>query len=264
MKQHANNDARQTIQDFGAQWQRFRGNDGYYACGDMFADVVGPFLTPKNFEDKYVVELGSGTGRIVSMMLKAGARQVTAVELSDAFYMLKEDFSREQAERITCVRAYAKNLPEGEHDLILSIGVMRHIPEPDPAIARAFQHLRPGGRILVWFYGREGNAAYLSLFLPLRKLTSLMPDVLLVMLSHVLTAFLSIYAGLCRVLPLPMRKYMLEVISRYPWRHRMLTVFDQLNPGYAKYYTRDEAEQLLKRAGFSTWKPTIGMVTAGR
>ncbi len=30
-----------------------------------------------------------------------------------------------------------------------------------------------------------------------------------------------------------------------------LTVFDQLNPTYAKYYTRDEAEALAAGAGFT-------------
>ena len=32
---------------------------------------------------------------------------------------------------------------------------------------------------------------------------------------------------------------------------RYLTVFDQLNPSYAKYYTEEEAGQLMKRAGFA-------------
>lgn len=70
-------------------------------------------------------------------------------------------------------------------------------------------------------------------------------------LSHILTAFLSVYAALCHVFPLLMRQYMRDVISRYPWRHRVLTVFDQLNPEYAKYYARQEAEALLERAGFA-------------
>jgi hypothetical protein len=28
-------------------------------------------------------------------------------------------------------------------------------------------------------------------------------------------------------------------------------IYDQLNPAYAKYYTRDEAQSLLERHGFS-------------
>ncbi|MBO6538856.1 MAG: class I SAM-dependent methyltransferase [Rhizobiaceae bacterium] len=240
-----------TITDFGDQWQRFRDNDGYYASNEMFADIVAPFLTPADFENSKVAELGSGSGRIVGMLLKAGASHVTAVEPSDAFYVLEENLGKAEGEQVTLIHDTAERLPEGEYDFVLSIGVIHHIPEPDPAIARAFGCLKKGGRVLIWLYGKEGNSAYLSVVLPLRKITSRLPDWTLMALSHILTAFLSVYAALCHVFPLPMRKYMRDVISRYPWRHRMLTVFDQLNPEYAKYYARQEAEALLERAGFA-------------
>jgi len=35
-----------------------------------------------------------------------------------------------------------------------------------------------------------------------------------------------------------------------PEQHR-LVMYDQLNPAYAKYYTREEARALLESAGFS-------------
>jgi hypothetical protein len=43
---------------------------------------------------------------------------------------------------------------------------------------------------------------------------------------------------------------MREVVGRLDPSKRRLTVYDQLNPAYAKYYTRDEAASLLTRAGF--------------
>ena len=116
---------------------------------------------------------------------------------------------------------------------------------------RAFQTLKPGGRFLVWIYGREGNELYLKIFAPVRAVTKHLPDVLLTGVCHLLTALLTVYIGLCRVLPLPMRDYALSVLGRYGWRHRFLTVFDQLNPAYAKYYRQDEARALLTAAGFA-------------
>jgi hypothetical protein len=61
---------------------------------------------------------------------------------------------------------------------------------------------------------------------------------------------LDAYIALCRFLPLPMRTYMREVLARFPRQIRRLTIYDQLNPTYAKYYTRAEAEALLQQAGF--------------
>jgi hypothetical protein len=63
---------------------------------------------------------------------------------------------------------------------------------------------------------------------------------------------LSLYIGAARLIPfLPMRKYMVDVLGRFDWRTRRLTIYDQLNPSYARYYTRDEAEALLTEAGFT-------------
>jgi SAM-dependent methyltransferase len=239
-----------TIADFGAQWTRYRENDGHYASQAMFADICLPLLAPEDVAGKHVADLGSGTGRIVDMLLDAGAAHVTAMEPSDAFDVLVAN-TRGRADRVRAVRGRADELPDGPYDVIVSIGVLHHIEDPAPAVRRAYETLRPGGRMLVWLYGREGNESYLRLAEPMRAVTRRLPDKVLVGLSHALTAPLSAYAFLCRFAPLPMRRYMREVIGRYPWRHKFLTVFDQLNPSYARYYTEAEARALIADAGFA-------------
>ena len=239
-----------TIDDFGAQWTRYPENDGYYASHQMLADICGPLMDPATFHGQHVADIGSGSGRIARMLLEAGARRVTAVEPSAAHDVLVRNLA-DQADRVTFVRAHGDQLPDAAYDIIVSFGVLHHIPEPEPVAKRMFDCLRPGGQALIWLYGREGNGLYLSLFLPLRAVTRLLPDAVLSGLCHVLTAFLTLYVWACRILPLPMRAYMCEVIGRYPWRHRFLTVFDQLNPSYARYYTEVEARALLEDAGFA-------------
>jgi len=59
------------------------------------------------------------------------------------------------------------------------------------------------------------------------------------------------YIALCRSLPLPMQDYMRNVVGRMAPDKRRLIIFDQLNPGYSKYYSRAEAEALFAAAGFS-------------
>ncbi|WP_145831617.1 hypothetical protein [Bradyrhizobium huanghuaihaiense] len=44
---------------------------------------------------------------------------------------------------------------------------------------------------------------------------------------------------------------MRSVLAKFPRSVRRLTIYDQLNPAYAKYYTRAEAEALLSDAGFA-------------
>jgi SAM-dependent methyltransferase len=242
---------RQTIADFGAQWTHYRENPGYYGSVEMLKDILEPQLPLSEIAGCRVAEIGSGTGRIVNMLLAAGAEHVVALEPSEAMTVLREN-TVANADRITYVAATGEHLPlTSPYDIVVSIGVLHHVVDPRPIVARAREALKPGGWIVVWLYGLEGNEAYLRLVLPLRRVTCVMPDVLLRAFTHLLTVFLMGYIALCRVVPLPMRKYMTNVLGKYTYPPLWLTVFDQLNPAYAKYYRKDEALALLKDAGFT-------------
>ena len=69
-----------------------------------------------------------------------------------------------------------------------------------------------------------------------------------------LYVFLKIYIYLCRYIKLPMRKYMLNVIGKMSAKNQKLTIFDQLNPAYSKYYKKKEVYDLLSKNGFTNVK----------
>jgi SAM-dependent methyltransferase len=133
----------------------------------------------------------------------------------------------------------------------VSIGVIHHIPDPRPTIVSAKQALKPGGKLIVWLYGKEGNDLYLALFKPLRAMTKRLPDVVLEALCWLLWIPLWCYVRFCAFLPLPMRAYARGHLAKLSTRQLVATIFDQLNPAYAKYYSRDEAIALLEDAGFT-------------
>lgn len=239
----------QTIEDFGRQWTRYPANDGHYASAELFADICGPLLSPSELQGARVAEIGSGTGRIVRMLFQAGVEHVVAVEPSEAFEVLKQN-TAEWADRIDYVHARGDAIPRGgRFDYIFSIGVLHHVPDPGPVMRAAFEALRPGGRMLVWLYGREGNETYLRVVGPLRKLTVRLPAGVLAGVSHLLNALLAAYILLCRFLPLPLHRYANNVIGKFSWRKRFLVIYDQLNPAVAEYYTADAARALLEGAG---------------
>jgi hypothetical protein len=62
--------AARTIADFGDQWQRYTDNEGYYGDVDILEGTFGPLLKLEEIEGKRVAEIGSGTGRIVKMLLR--------------------------------------------------------------------------------------------------------------------------------------------------------------------------------------------------
>ena len=238
-----------TIEEFGEQWGRFEDLGGRFGSSAFLQDLCGPLLPLGEIAGRRVLEIGSGNGRIVRMLLDAGAAHVTAVEPSAGIEALKRN-TRDRADRVTCLQTLGESIPEVDAELAFAIGVLHHLEDPGPTLRRVHEVLPPGGRCLVWVYGREGNAAYIALAESLRVLTRRLPDPALAALAHVLNACLAVYLPLCRILPLPLRRYMREVMAGFDRRERFFLIFDQLNVGYARYYSGAEASDLLAAAGF--------------
>ena len=242
-------DSQKTVDDFGEQWSRYTDNSGYYGSPEMFADIVEPLIPVNAFSGTTVLDVGSGTGRIIHMLLSAGVHSVTGVEPSAAYDVLLKTFNSN-----TCVALLNKpghDIPaNAKYDIALSIGVLHHIPNPKPVVDAMLQSLRPGGRVLVWLYGLEGNELYYSIFSKVRKMTTRVPHFLLVGVVWTAYVVFKPYHILARFFNVPMRNYVLNVIGKMAADKQRLVIYDQLNPDYAKYYTRAEAEQLLTDSGF--------------
>lgn len=250
MTKDAGDASARSIADFGEQWTQFRDNPGYYGSVELLADLIAPLLVPGDFIGARVADIGSGTGRIVRMLAASGAREILAVEPSAAMDVLKDN-TRDIAERVVYAPTAGDRFPiDIPFDFVTSIGVLHHIPEPAAVVARMYAALRPGGRAVVWLYGREGNRIYLTLAGLLRAVTTRLPHRVLVGFCRVLDVPLSAYVAVCRRARLPMWSYMRNHLGRLSPEARRLTIYDQLNPTWAKYYTAAQARWLLESAGF--------------
>lgn len=241
----------ETIRDFGAQWTRHQDNIGRYASLEQFEDIVAPFLTRADFEGRRCADIGSGTGRIVRMLISAGASHVTAVEPSEAYEVLVRN-TADIADKVTCLNLRGDELPPGDYDIVVSIGVIHHIPEPKPVLEAALNALKPGGKLLIWVYGFEGNRLYQAIFLPVRAITRRLPVRVNEGIAAFLYPFTIAYGRLTGMLKfLPLRDYLQEVYLCFEPSVRRLVILDQINPQWAKYYRRAEIESLVREAGFS-------------
>jgi SAM-dependent methyltransferase len=140
-----------------------------------------------------------------------------------------------------------------EFDIAISIGVVHHLSDPDAAVAQMTRAVKPGGQVLVWLYGREGNRWIVYFFDPLRRtLLSRLPLPLAHALSWPLTALL--WSSLRLNL---LRGPYYRLTRGFSFEHLRAIVFDHMIPRIAHYYTCEEAENLLLRAGLcdirSTW-----------
>ncbi len=241
---------RRTIEDFGRQWTRYPDNQGYYGSVDMLADIFGPLLRLEDVAGCRVAEIGSGTGRIVNMLIEAGASHVLAIEPSSAFEVLRRN-TEANAGRVEYLRGGGEQIPaDGRFDYVFSIGVLHHLEDPGTVVSASHRALRAGGRMLIWLYGREGNELYVSFVSPIRAVTTRLGPWLRAFLCHVVNLLLAPYVVLCRALPLPMSQYCTNVLGKLSWRKRFLVIYDQLSPTVARYYDAREARALLEQAGF--------------
>ncbi len=239
-----------TIADFGEQWTRYPDNDGFFGSVELFDDIFNPLLSASDVRGCRVADIGAGTGRFVRILAAAGASQVVAVEPSDAFHVLRSNTQTDR-DRIVYLHTTGDRLPpSGDLDYVFSIGVMHHIPDPAPVAAAAFGALRPGGTFAIWLYGREGNALYLAIASSLWWFTRRLPHRGLDLFVQTLYPAFWLYMTACRWCRLPLAEYMRRVMVPLTPTKRRVVIYDQLNPAYAKYYTREEAGALLMRQGF--------------
>ncbi|MEJ2669014.1 MAG: class I SAM-dependent methyltransferase [Gammaproteobacteria bacterium] len=242
-------DEKESYPDFGKQFTVDSDIDGYWGDPELLKDIVHPFSVDE-IADKVVMDVGSGSGRIVSMLSHYRPSRIVAIEPSEAIVVAMRnnenapcpiDFHNVKGEEIAL---------ENEMDLVFSLGVLHHAPGAEAIVQRIHAALKPGGKCVVWLYGYEGNEQYVAISNAARRVTKILPDAVLRVLCHGLNGLCHGYLFLCRYLNMPMKGYFLNVFSKFSWRKQCYVIFDQLNPSYSKYYRGEEVEALLKGAGF--------------
>jgi SAM-dependent methyltransferase len=240
------NDAtqRETAENFGAQWLEFDRVEPHHQ--QQFLDWIAP-VTPDFLRGKLVLEGGCGKGRHTRAVAEWGARAIVGVDLSDAV---------EAAHRNTrdlpnahIIQADIYRLPlRRSFEYSFSVGVLHHLPDPRAGFASLVRHVRPGGAISAWVYGRENNGWIVRFVNPLReRITSRLPMRVLYLLSYLPAAMLYlllklVYAPLAHT-PLARRLFYadyLGYIARFPFREIHNIVHDHLTAPVAFYIRREE------------------------
>ena len=240
-------DHKESYGDFGNQFTIDNKIDDYWGSEKMFLDNVYPF-DPLVIKNKNVMEVGSGSGRILKNLLKFSPKKIFSIEPSKAIEVAKKN---NQSSKIEFLKIKGEEIKfSNKLDFIFSLGVIHHIPNNSIVVKNVYRALKKKGKFICWVYGYEGNELYLFFFNNLRRITTLIPDKILRYISSVLNLFLYFYIFLCKFIKLPLRHYLLKVFSKCSFEKRNYIIFDQLNPSYAKYYKKDEILDLMKSCNF--------------
>ena len=262
----------QTADAFGWQWQAFKELHDLATYEAQFLDWLQP-IPPEFFQGKVVLDAGCGMGRFSLVSSAFGAKLVLAVDASDAVEAAADN--ARQVSNVHVIQGDIHRLPlrhgqQAQVDFVFSLGVLHHLDNPQAGFKALIRHLRPGGTIYAWVYGRENNGWLVNFVNPIRTvLTSRLPRYALYGLSWLITAGLHpllkwVYQPVNKVKPVAWLRKILPYNDYFAWlgqfqfRHNHHVVFDHLVAPVAFYLQREEFEAWFTEAGLEiislTWR----------
>lgn len=253
--------ARGSPERFGYSWDRYA--EILPEHEEQFRRWTAP-LTPADWRGARFLDAGCGIGRNAHWPMTYGAKGGVALDVDDRTLARARSnlagFSTVEVRRQSIYEIAEENV----FDIAFSIGVVHHLEFPDRAVARMARAVKPGGRVLLWLYGRENNGWIVRVFDPLRMaLFSRLPLGVVHALSWPLTAMLWMMLRLG-----PRRLEYFRLIRRFSFDHLRAIVFDHMIPRIARYYRRGDAIALLADAGLeaveATWINEMSWAVCGR
>jgi len=240
-----------TAQSFGWSWQEFSHDNEKYS--EELLGWLAP-VRPEFLAGKIVLEGGCGKGRHTQRIARWGARDIVAVDLSEAVEVAFA--STRGMPNAHVIQADIYHLPlRADFDYAFSIGVLHHLPDPRAGFKSVVSKVKPGGHISAWIYGAENNGWIVRFINPAREyFTSRIRPRLLFHLSKFPTAIMYavtklIYGPLNRSTKgaaiarhLFYNDY-LSFVSAFNWREQHSIVFDHLVAPTAFYISREEFEE---------------------
>ncbi len=251
LPQELSQEKQATASAFGYEWTHFAQVSDQYR--EEFLDWIQP-VSPEFFAGKVVLDAGCGKGRHAWLSAGFGAREVIAVDLSDAVEAAYHN--TRHLPNVHVLQADIYHLPFLQpFDYAYSIGVIHHLPDPRQGFFSVLRHVKAGGRVSVWVYGREGNGWIVKLVDPVRiHLTSRAPKLVTRALSLALAlplylALKLVYGPVNRFPRLrPLGKLLfyndyLAAISNFSFAENYWNVFDHLVAPTAFYLRREQVEE---------------------
>ncbi len=245
--------AQRTADSFAYEWEHFGAMRDEWAKN--FADYLQPH-TPQSLAGKRVLDVGAGSGRHSFHAAQAGAR-VVAVDLGASIEVARRNLPAS----VLAVQADAEALPfePGSFDLVMSIGVLHHLPDTERGLRSIARYAKPGGHVhiyLYWVPEQRWQRAVLRAVGAVRRVTVRLPHPVLHAVCYPLAALLLVafvipYRAL-RTRPAAARlaaALPLKTYADYPFGVLVNDQFDRFSAPLERRFTEREVRAAMEAAG---------------
>jgi SAM-dependent methyltransferase len=249
-----------TVAAFGDEWTRFDhfSDDEISTPAAEYFDILPPALLSGQAS---LLDVGCGTGRRTKY-LAGRMRWVDAIDPSSAIFAADRLLAGTENVRLTQCSVNNLPFPGGAYDLVMSVGVLHHVPDTSAALRACVRKAKPGGYVYVYLYYNLDNRGpvfrwIFSVSNRIRKAVSALPAKPRLAVCDVLAAVLYMpwvwlsralrFAGLRRVAErLPLASY-----HNKSWHVIRANALDRFGTPLEQRFSRAEVERMMRDAGLS-------------
>jgi SAM-dependent methyltransferase len=244
-----------TQESFGYQWLRYDYHDDSEDREIFLSDSQ---LSEKELRGKVILDAGCGMGRYTRVAGQMGG-EIIGVDLSQS--ILKAFQKTRDNPSAHIVQGDLLNLPfrKQQFDIIYSLGVLHHTPDPRQAFCNLSACLKEKGTMSIWVYGTGGrfrdfksnplrserrkyvdsDSAKRIYWFIVSAREFLSNAVRLVTTRIYLPLLYLLCYPLAALGKVPLLKYLTASVHRN-WRVRLQENFDWFSPQYQSHHTKEE------------------------
>lgn len=245
-----NEHQKRTSESFAYEWDKIYRENKFEK--NNFFHFLSPFIKENDLYNKIVLDAGCGSGRFTKQAALAGSYITFGTDLGESVevaYRLTKNLKN-----VCIIQADIYSLPFRDiFDIILSIGVLHHLPKPQEGFSKLPLVLNKDGQILIWVYNRRNNTRALYFYEPLRTLVRNIPKKILYKLCYIPALAVHVINYLSRLLKLLgfgffAKKIPFYYYSHFPFNMKLNDAFDVLATPKSNYYFVEEIRQWFSEA----------------